>query len=105
MERVWTADNQWPNRLPKRWAQALVVLALLVLGLGALGLFLYDGLHRVAYVTAFAAMGLGNLALAAGSLLPSERGRRMALAAVGQLAIVMSLALGATLAFQAGCGS
>ncbi len=105
MDRTWTADNQWPNRLPRRWALALVVLSLFALAFAILGFFSYAGMHRVAYVVAFGAMGFGNLALAVGNLLPEGRARRGALVIVGPLAIVMAMALGATLAFQFGCGS
>lgn len=105
MDHSWTAGNQWPNRIPERWARALVALSLVALAIGALGIFLYDGWHRIAYVLAFGAMGVGNLSLAIGNLLPEGRASRAALVAVGPLTIVMALALGATLAFQVGCGS
>lgn len=105
MDDSLTTHAQWPTRIPARWARALVALSLVVLAIGALGFFLYDGWHRVAYVAAFGAMGLGNLALAGANLLPAGRANRVALTAVGPLTIVMALALGAALAFQSGCGS
>jgi hypothetical protein len=105
MNRVWTGNRQLPDRLPSTWARMLAGLAVLILAMAVGGLFLYDGWHRVAYVTAFAAMGLANLAWAVGSLLPEGRPSRALRTAVSSFAVIMMIALGATLAFQLGCGS
>lgn len=105
MDQLGFRSPQLPDRLPDHWAKALAGLALLVLGLALLGGFLYHGWHRIAYVTAFTTMGLANLGWAIGSLLPEGPLSRLMRGAVSTLAAVMLLALGATLAFQLGCGS
>lgn len=94
-----------PEQMPARWAKALVGLSLFVLLLALGGGFLYDGWHRVAYVVAFVAMGLGNLSLAGQRLLPDGRPKRLAAFALYPLTTVMMLALGAALAFQFVVGS
>lgn len=105
MNHIEFRSPQPPDRLPPQWAKALAGLALLVLSLALLGGFLYDGWHRIAYVLAFTTMGLANLGWAIGSLLPDGSLSRLLRGAVSALAAVMLLALGATLAFQLGCGS
>ncbi len=78
------ADQFWkaPNRLSPTYAKGLTALSLFVLLLAALGLFTYDGLQRVAYVSAMGSIALGNLAWGVGSLLPEEpRGRKLRAAA------------------------
>lgn len=94
-----------PDQMPTRWAKSLVALALFILLLALAGLSLYDGWHRLAYVTAFVAMALGNLALAAQRLLPNGPAKRLAALALLPLSTLMMLALAATLAFQYGLGS
>lgn len=81
----------------------LLFLSLIAFSMAFLGLT-YEGWHRVAYLIAFGAMGLANFGLAVGNLLPEGRVSRAALVAVGPLVIVMSMALGANLAFMVGCG-
>ena len=105
MNQIGMRSQQLPDRLPAHWAKALAGLSLFVLALAVLGGVLYDGWHRIAYVTAFTTMGLANLGWAVGSLLPEGPLSRLLRAAVSGLAAVMLLALGATLAFQFGCGA
>ncbi|HEU0116435.1 MAG TPA: hypothetical protein VFQ80_17225 [Thermomicrobiales bacterium] len=104
MERFWTGRPQLPDRLPRRLAIGLGVLSLATLGIAVGGWFLYEGGHRVAYVTAFTTMSLANLAWAIGSLLPDEAQSRALRFVISPLAAIMMLALGATLAYQWGCG-
>lgn len=105
MERFRIETRHIPSPLPESWARGLAALSIVIFGLAVLGGFLYDGWHRIAYVTAFTAMGVANLALALGNLLPEGPVARRLLIAVGPLTIVMLLALGASLAFRTGCGS
>ena len=102
MERIGTGTPHAPVRLTRTGAKALVGLSIFTLALAVGGVFLYDGWHRVAYVTAFVAMSLANLATASSSFLPLGRARRALLLAVTPLAVVMMIALGVTLAFQFG---
>lgn len=103
MDRLWNASPRTPDRLAPPAATFLAVLSLSSLAIALGGFFLYTGWQRVAYVTAFVAMGLANLAWAAGSLLPEGRLGRVLRIATGPLAVIMMLALGAALAFQFGC--
>ncbi|HEU5433459.1 MAG TPA: hypothetical protein VFU81_17470 [Thermomicrobiales bacterium] len=104
MERLGTGHAQLPNRLPRRLAIGLGLLSLATLALAASGYFLYAGGERVAYVIAFTTMSLANLAWAIGSLRPDGAQSRALRTAISPLAVIMLLALGATLAFQWGCG-
>jgi hypothetical protein len=104
MERIWTGRAQMPDRLPRRLAIGLAILSLATLGIAAGGFFLYEGAQRVAYVAAFTTMSLANLAWAVGSLAPDDSRSRALRIAVSPLAVIMMMALGATLAFQWGCG-
>lgn len=104
MERFWTGRQQIPDRLPRRLAIGLGLLSLATLALAVSGFYLYAGGHRVAYVTAFTTMSLANLAWAVSSLMPNESQSRALRFAISPLAVIMMLALGATLAFQWGCG-
>jgi hypothetical protein len=104
MERFWTGRQQIPDRLSRRLALGLGLLSLATLALAVSGFYLYAGGHRVAYVTAFTTMSLANLAWAVSSLMPNESQSRALRFAISPLAVIMMLALGATLAFQWGCG-
>lgn len=102
MDRDLNAAPQWPHRLPAAWARVLAGLAIFALLIAVSGVFLYEGWHRVAFVVAFTTMGLGNLGLAAGSLLPDSRWSRVLRGAIVPLSLVMLVALGFSLAFQFG---
>jgi hypothetical protein len=104
MERFWTGQQQIPDRLPRRFAIGLGLLSLATLALAVGGFFLYEGGQRVAYVIAFLTMSLANLAWAASSLMPDDRTSRALRIAISPLAVIMMMALGATLAYQWGCG-
>ena len=73
-------------------------MALLALG----SYFTLEGGHRVAAVSAFGLISLGNLAQALGSVLPEERGGKLARLAAIPLAALMFVALAVTLLFQFG---
>lgn len=94
--RLW----QTPERLSPRWARRMAGLAMVPLAMAVLGAFLYNGLYRPAYVSAFALMALGNLAFGLGGLLPEERGAKAARVATVPLGALMLLALGAALALD-----
>lgn len=98
------SDQFWriPNRLAQVHARWMIALACFVLILAALGLFIYDGVQRVAYVSAMGSIGLSNLAWGAGSLLPDEqRGRTMrALTRPLFLVMVVTLPVAAYLALR-----
>jgi len=89
------ADQFWktPNRLSQTYARGLIALSLFVLIIAALGLFIYDGVQRVAYVTAMGSIAFGNLAWGVGSLLPEAQGGRTARGATRHLFLVMLVAL------------
>lgn len=91
------------GRLLERWAKGLIFLSLLTGLLAVGGLFLHEGWHRAAFVTAFLAMGAANLCHGFGSLADDGRRSRVLRQASGVLGVVMLLALGAALAFQL-CG-
>jgi hypothetical protein len=91
-----------PGRLPLSYARLLFGLSALMLVFVALGFFLYDGWHRVAYMSAFFLIGLGNFVWALGSVLPEDE-RAVALrGATRPVSILMFVALALTLAFQFG---
>lgn len=97
-QRFW----QVPGRLPFSYARLLFGLSASMLVLVALGFFLYDGWHRVAYMSAFSLIFLGNFLWALGSVLPEDE-RAVALrGAVRPISILMFIALAASLAFQFG---
>lgn len=104
MDRFLTRTPQQPfaKRLSPAWAKGLMILSIFILLLAVMGGFLYDGWHRIAYVTAFTTMGIANLAQGYVSLHPEGRFSRVALAVISPLAVVMLIALGVTLAFQFG---
>jgi hypothetical protein len=105
MERTGPGTPHAAVRLTRTGAKVLAGLSIFTLALAVGGVFLYDGWHRVAYVTAFVAMSLVNLITASGSFLPLGRARRALRVAVTPLAVVMMIALGVTLAFQFGWAS
>ncbi|MDQ3692192.1 MAG: hypothetical protein M3464_00995 [Chloroflexota bacterium] len=98
LHQVWLT----PDRLTPAGAKLVLGLAVAVLGLAGLGFFLYDGWHRVSYVSAFGLIVVGNVLLALGSLLPDERGGRVARLAARPVTGLMLVALAAALAFQLG---
>lgn len=91
-----------PDRFSPVFARWLIVLSLVIVGIAGLGFYLYDGWHRVAYVTAFLLIGLGNTAWALGSLLPEDRTAATLRGSVRLLTIPMFVALAIALAFQVG---
>lgn len=99
---VWNLTRTLSNsiRFSRIAAKILVGLSIFTLALAVSGIFLYDGWHRIAYVTAFVSMSLANLANASGTLLPEGRQTRALRLAVTPLAVVMMIALAFTLAFQ-----
>ena len=93
MERLAGWFWQTPDRLCPTYARFLIGLALFLLALAALGLFIYDGLQRVAYVSAIGSIALGNLSWGIGSRLPEEQGGRFAREAARPFFILMMLSL------------
>lgn len=91
-----------PDRVPARFARWLLVLAAAMLPLALLGLTLYDGWHRVSYVTAFVLIGLGNALWALGSLLPDGPQSHLLRSAMRPVVLLMFVALAVTLGFQVG---
>lgn len=89
-----------PRRLPSRSARLLIALSVIVLGIAILGGFLYDGWHRLAYVAAFTAIGLGNLAWAVGSLIPDQRGGQTLRQTTTIFIIIMFITLPIALAYE-----
>jgi hypothetical protein len=65
-----------PPRFSPNAARLQIGVALFDLALAALGLVIYEGAQRVAYVAAIGAIALGNLTWGVGSLLPEEQGGR-----------------------------
>ena len=90
------------GRLSPVTVRVLVGVSIVPLLLAVSALFLYDGWHRVAYVSAFLLIGLTNLVRALGSVLPEERGAKLARLAVTPLAAMMFVALVVTLLYQYG---
>jgi hypothetical protein len=74
VERITEGFLKTPHRRSAPFAKGMVVLSLLVLAIAAAGLFIYDGVQRVAYVSAMGSIALGNLAWSIGSLLPEDQG-------------------------------
>ena len=93
MKRLKSWLWQTPDRLCPTYARFLIGLALFVLALAALGLLIYDGLQRVAYIGAIGSIALGNLAWGIGSHLPEEQGGRTAREVARPFFIVMMLSL------------
>lgn len=89
-----------PSRLSPGAARFVLGLAAVALGIAGLGFALYDGWQRVAYVSAFLLMSLANVLLALGSLLPEQRGGRLARIVMQPVTVLMLIALGAALTFQ-----
>jgi hypothetical protein len=104
MNMVWnrTGTPHTPIRFTRTAAKVLVGLSIFTLALAVSGVFLYDGWHRIAYLTAFVSMSVANLANASGTLLPQGRESRALRLAVTPLAVVMMVALAITLLFQVG---
>jgi hypothetical protein len=92
--RLW----QTPQRLSTGQAKLIGGLGIAMVALGASGLFLYDGWARVVHVSALALLGLANLVLAAGSLLPEEQGNTLLRQALPPLVVLMFIALFASVA-------
>ena len=105
MERTRPGTPHAAFRPTRTGAKALVGLSIFTLALAVGGVFLYDGWHRVAYVTAFVTMSLVNLITASGSFLSLGRAHRTLRVAVVPLAVMMMIALGVTLVFQFGWAS
>jgi hypothetical protein len=87
-----------PVRLSPQQARVIGGVAMLILVFAATGLFLYEGWPRLVHVSAMALIGLANLALALGSILPEERGGKALRGAVVPLTVLMIVALVASLA-------
>lgn len=65
-------------QFPRTFAQVILGLSVFTLLLAAVGFFTYEGALRVAYVTAFLAMSIGNILNSIGSLQEdSARGLRL----------------------------
>ena len=96
--RLWQA----PGRLSFSYARLLFGLSALMLVFVALGFFLYDGWHRVAYMSAFFLIGLGNFFWALGSVLPEDDRAATLRGATRPVSILMFVALAFALAFQFG---
>lgn len=77
-----------------------MVLALIMFGFAAAAFFSYTGLSRGMHVAAFSLIGLSDLTLAIGSLLPEDGGGRAARDAMRPLVIVMLIVLLATVALD-----
>jgi hypothetical protein len=89
-----------PQRRSAARAKFIAVLSLIMFGFAASSFFTYDGLSRALHVSAFGLIGLSNLALAIGSLLPEDEGGRAARDAMRPLVILMLIALLATVALE-----
>ena len=89
-----------PKRLSPTRAKFIAVLSIIMFGFAASSFFLYDGLSRALHVSAFGLIGLSNMALAIGSLLPEDDGGRAARDAMRPLVILMMIALLATVALE-----
>lgn len=98
----WTGTSSAFVRFSRVAARILVGLSIFTLALAVSGIFLYDGWHRIAYVTAFVSMSLANLANASAALLPEGQKSRALRSAVTPLVVVMMISLAFTLAFQSG---
>lgn len=91
-----------PDRLSPSHARWLIGLSVALLGIALLGFSLYDGWHRVAYVSAFVLIGLGNFLYAMGSVLPESPGATAVRGLVRPISLLMFVALAVSLAFQLG---
>ncbi len=100
MGRFRWLESGAPKRFSPIQARLLIGLSLFILLIAMFGMFLYDGWQRVAYVTTFTSMGLGNLATGVGSLLPEERGGRHLRTAAYPFIAVMLITLPIALAFD-----
>src|SRR4029078_9992528 len=89
-----------PQRRSPTRAKLIAVLSLIMFGFAASSFSLYTGLSRALHVSAFGLIGLSNLALAIGSLLPEDEGGRAARNAMRPLVILMLIALLATVALE-----
>ena len=89
-----------PQRVSSARAKRIVVLSLIMFGFARVAFFSYSGLSRALHVTAFGLIGLSDLALAIGSLLPEDGGGKTARNALRPLVVVMLIALLATLALE-----
>lgn len=89
-----------PDRFSPVFARWLIVLALVIVGIALRGLVLHEGWHRVAHVSAFLLIGLGNIAWALGSLLPEGRGAAALRGTVRLLTIPMFVGLAVVFAFE-----
>ena len=96
VRRFW--DTPQPRSATR--AKFIAVLSLIMFGFAASSFFTYDGLSRALHVSAFGLIGLSNLALAIGSLLPEDEGGRAARDAMRPLVILMLIALLATVALE-----
>jgi hypothetical protein len=94
--RLW----QPPQRLSPRQAKLFGGLGVGMLLLSASGIFLYEGWPRVIHVSALALLGLANILLAAGSVLPDERGSIVLRQVLPPLVLLMFVALVASTAIH-----
>lgn len=102
MDQVRHEFSRIPDRVPPHFARWLLVLAAAMLPLALSGLALYEGWHRVSYVTAFVLIGLGNALWAVGSLLPGGPLSHALRSAMRPVVLLMFVALFAALGFQFG---
>ena len=96
--RVWNVAGP----LSPRMSLMIGGLALSSFAIAILGGLVADGWHRVAYVSAFVLMGLGNLCLAVGSRVPDANMGRAIRALSIPCSLLMFIALAFTLLFQFG---
>jgi hypothetical protein len=100
MQQYMRKFLETPRRVSPARAKWIAVLSLIMFGFAAAALASYSGLSRTLHVTAFSLIGLSNLALAIGSLLPEDEGGKTVRDAMRPLVIVMLIALLATLALE-----
>ena len=97
MDQIAREIWRMPPRLAPGYAWGLLALSLGFLALAALGLSFDDLPLRLLYISAIGAIGLANLALSAGSLLPEEQGGRALRGLSRPFVIIMILTLPAAL--------
>lgn len=102
MDQIHPDPWRVPERISPRFARWLLVLSAVMLLIAGLGLTLYDGWYRVAYVSAFVLIGLSNTLWAVGSLIPDGPRSLFLRSAMRPAVLLMFVALAVTLGFQFG---
>ena len=93
MDRILFELWRTPPRLSPKQVRIIAGLAAIVLLLAALGVWVYDGAQRVAYVAALGLVSLCNFVWVTGSIVAEEDGGRRLREAVRPLTILMLMAL------------